>query len=36
MRDLSAFDDLFAANREFAATFDEGHLPAEPPAGWPS
>lgn len=23
-----AFEDVFAANREFAATFDEGHLPA--------
>lgn len=24
----AAFEDVFAANREFAATFDEGHLPA--------
>lgn len=33
MRDLSAFDDIFAANREFAATFDEGHLPARAARG---
>jgi carbonic anhydrase len=31
--DLSAFDDILAANREFAATFDEGHLPASAARG---